>query len=263
MKLIISILSFLIVIGTFSAQAQKFIQVKKDGEYRFINVDGQRVYNLLFESYTEFEGEQSVVKIKGKFGVMNHYGDLIIEPKYSNIIKNGTQYRLFDSDRVGLASLQGKIMVPLEFKWVENLKEGKAFVLDFEDNWHTYASGKLERCEGEIYFITDTPFYIDECGPEEINCTFNYINKFINSTLRYPALAMENNIEGRVVLELIIDESGFLSKARLVKGIGEGLDAEALRIMDELRLIKFNPAMKDGKPVKCKFHLPLQFHLLD
>lgn len=80
----------------------------------------------------------------------------------------------------------------------------------------------------------------------------------IQQELKYPTLAKKAGIEGRVIVEFVVTKNGTARDARIVRGVGSGLDDEALRAVQNARFI---PAQKDGQPVAMKLTLPLTFRL--
>lgn len=82
---------------------------------------------------------------------------------------------------------------------------------------------------------------------------------FINRYLRYPASAMEDMVEGRVIVQFWIDTSGNTDNHKVVRGIRDDLDNEALRVA---RLLNFEvPALIRGEPIRTMFILPFTFDL--
>ena len=75
----------------------------------------------------------------------------------------------------------------------------------------------------------------------------------------YPREAFEARIQGTVLVEALIDESGHIAKARVVQSV-PGLDEAAL---DAARKWRFEPAMKNGKPVATLIHMPVSFRIGD
>ena len=76
--------------------------------------------------------------------------------------------------------------------------------------------------------------------------------------IRYPEVAKQAGVEGRVLVQFIVDENGVVSQAKVVRGIGAGCDKEALRVIREAR---FRPGKQYGKAVKIKMTLPITFRL--
>lgn len=77
--------------------------------------------------------------------------------------------------------------------------------------------------------------------------------------IRYPEVAIKNNVQGRVFVRFVINEEGSVSDAEIVRGVSKELDAEALRVIGELP--KFKPGTVKGKPTACWFTLPINFKL--
>ncbi len=81
------------------------------------------------------------------------------------------------------------------------------------------------------------------------------------SRMTYPSKALDNKIEGKVYVLVIIDSTGALLCSKVIKGIGYGCDEEALSLV---RTSKFKPAISRGKPytmllsISIKFVLPLK-----
>ena len=83
--------------------------------------------------------------------------------------------------------------------------------------------------------------------------------KFINENLRYPAAAIENGIQGRVVVQFVIKKDGSVGDVKVIRGIDPTLDQEAIRVCKTLP--KFIPGKQNGIPVNVWFTLPIIFNL--
>jgi len=84
-------------------------------------------------------------------------------------------------------------------------------------------------------------------------------NEFLSKNLRYPEMAKENNIQGRVTVKFVVNEDGEVSDVQVVKGIGGGCDEEAKRVVQKMP--KWKPGKQNGRPVKVYFTLPITFRL--
>lgn len=79
--------------------------------------------------------------------------------------------------------------------------------------------------------------------------------KFIGKNFKMPAEASKNKIEGKVLMEFMVEKDGSLSEIKIIKDLGNGLGDEATRV---LKLSpKWNPATQDGKPVRVTYALPI------
>jgi len=76
----------------------------------------------------------------------------------------------------------------------------------------------------------------------------------------YTAEAKKKKIEGTVTLAIVIDKKGDVVDAKVVKGIGYGLDENAIVAVKEW---KYKPAEKDGEPVAVKMEVTVDFYLRD
>lgn len=82
---------------------------------------------------------------------------------------------------------------------------------------------------------------------------------WIQENQRYPALARQRKIQGRVIVEFMVQKDGLLSEAKVVKRIGSGCDEEALRLIKSAP--KWSPARYKGQPMRQKMVLPVVFQL--
>lgn len=84
--------------------------------------------------------------------------------------------------------------------------------------------------------------------------------KFINENIMYPVIAQENNIQGRVICQFVVDTDGSIINAFVVRSGGDvSLDVEAIRVINLMP--KWKPATLKGKPVRLVFTIPISFRL--
>ncbi len=83
--------------------------------------------------------------------------------------------------------------------------------------------------------------------------------KFISRNIKYPPQARRLEIEGKVFLQFVVDESGNVTEATVLKGIGGGCDEEALRVLNKAP--KWNPGKQRGVPTKVRMIIPITFRL--
>ena len=83
--------------------------------------------------------------------------------------------------------------------------------------------------------------------------------EFISKNLHYPQIAVDNGISGRIFVECIVNADGSLTDVKVAKGHDPYLNKEAVRLVKLMP--KWNPAKKDGKPVRVKTVIPVDFKL--
>jgi len=84
---------------------------------------------------------------------------------------------------------------------------------------------------------------------------------YLSKHIVYPDSARKNNITGKVVIKFVVNEDGHISDCSVVRGVGWGLDEEALRVVRTFPAWK--PGKQNGKGVKVYFTLPINFALQD
>ena len=80
----------------------------------------------------------------------------------------------------------------------------------------------------------------------------------LTKKIKYPSIAKQNTVEGKVYAMAYVDEKGNVDKVKIIKGIGAGCDEEVVRVIS---VSKFKPGQHEGKPVKVKTTVSVQFKL--
>ena len=83
--------------------------------------------------------------------------------------------------------------------------------------------------------------------------------KFLQDNLKYPESAMKNNVQGRVIVQFVIEKDGTPTEFKVLRSVDPDLDAEALRVMKAMP--KWKPGMQKGQVVRVKFTVPVSFKL--
>ena len=83
--------------------------------------------------------------------------------------------------------------------------------------------------------------------------------KYIARNTKYPPIAKENNITGRVFVSFVVDKSGNVTEVKVLRGVDKYLDKEALRVVSSLP--KFTPGKQRGKAVKVQYNVPISYKL--
>jgi protein TonB len=80
----------------------------------------------------------------------------------------------------------------------------------------------------------------------------------LQKKITYPEIAKKAGVEGRVIVQFVVNEQGNVTDPVVVRGIGAGCDEEAIRAV---QTAKFTPGKQRGKPVRVKMSLPITFRL--
>ena len=88
---------------------------------------------------------------------------------------------------------------------------------------------------------------------------YQKMHEFIEKNLHYPKECAENGIQGRVIIDFVVERSGKLTNIRVVKSVNPALDKEALRIVNLMP--KWIPGRQSDKTVRVKYIIPITFQL--
>ena len=83
--------------------------------------------------------------------------------------------------------------------------------------------------------------------------------KWISDHIKYPAVAEENGIQGRVVATFVVERDGSVTDVKVARGIDPSLDKEAVRVLKMMP--KWNPGKQNGSAVRVKYTVPVTFRL--
>lgn len=85
------------------------------------------------------------------------------------------------------------------------------------------------------------------------------VNEYLHKNINYPDAADKNKVQGRVIVQFIVEEDGSLSDVTVVQGIGSGCDEEAIRVIQKMP--KWKPGKQNGHPTRVYYTLPVTFVL--
>lgn len=83
--------------------------------------------------------------------------------------------------------------------------------------------------------------------------------RFLAENIKYPQMAKESGIQGRVFVTFVVEKDGSVTDVRVLRGIGGGCDEEAIRVVRNMP--KWAPGKQRGKSVRVQYNLPVKFTL--
>ena len=83
--------------------------------------------------------------------------------------------------------------------------------------------------------------------------------EYVGKNIKYPQIARETGIQGRVFIGFVVEPDGSVSNVKLLRGIGGGCDEEAMRVVKNMP--KWKPGKQRGKAVRVQYMLPVNFRL--
>ena len=104
-----------------------------------------------------------------------------------------------------------------------------------------------------FYDCDQRPIFLHSSDPKD------FLQKWVYQYLKYPAEAIRDGVQGRVMVDFVIEKDGSVTDVRVVKGVSEELDAEALRVVKASP--KWKPGRVNGNRVRTSLTIPVEFKL--
>jgi len=112
--------------------------------------------------------------------------------------------------------------------------------------------------EEEEEVVEEQIFTVVENEPE-FPGGMDALYKYLSQNIKYPQLARENGITGKVYVTFVVEKDGSIANPKILRDIGGGCGAEAIRVVKAMP--KWNPGKQRGKAVRVQFNLPVNFNL--
>jgi protein TonB len=127
-----------------------------------------------------------------------------------------------------------------------------------------------DEAEGEVLKAKEV--VVDEKPKEEETKVFDVVEqmpsfpggdaelmKFLSTHIKYPVVAEENGIQGRVIATFVVERDGSISDVKVIKSVDPSLDKEAIRVLKSMP--KWIPGKQNGSAVRVKYTVPVTFRL--
>lgn len=129
---------------------------------------------------------------------------------------------------------------------------GKGTIDDLKDNQMAGGNQAAPEEDSKVYSVVEQEPQFPG-GPDAL---VNYVS----SHIKYPSIAQEQDIQGKVVLKFVVLENGSVGDVKVLQSLHPACDKEAIRVVKSLP--RFTPGKQQGKPVKVWFTLPVRFSLM-
>lgn len=107
--------------------------------------------------------------------------------------------------------------------------------------------------------VDDEVFLVAETMPSFMDGTIETFRAWVMQNVKFPQIALENNIQGRVVLSFVIDKDGRLTNVEVLQAPDRSLAEEAVRVLNKSP--KWSPGKQRNQTVRVKFTLPVDFRV--
>ena len=232
------------------------ITLKKIGAFTNYYTNGK---TKAITNYSEF-------KPFGKHIEWYENGNVKLEAEYTNAPSDsGKNYKInqfWDENNVqkviaGNGSFYEKNKKTVTEGLLKNgYKEGewKQYNSDFHQILEIYSEGKFisgtntDR-DGNVVNYVEL-----ERRPEPVDGMAHFY-KYIANNFNFTREAIKNNITGKIFVQFVVDKEGKITEAKILKGLGYGLDEEAIRVVSSYK--NWIPGMQKGRKVRCSYAIPI------
>lgn len=218
---------------------------KFKNHYFFNNKSNNNEWDIVFKpANTEGKGGGNIVIPISKLGLSFSY----------NITANGSIYIKIDNVKMKEEKItwqtnpDGVILEDLFFQL-----QSDSLKYDELVNWNPNEESVYNEVNEEVNEIDKVDEKPSFPGGESA------MKSYLNSILKYPDVAQENGVQGRVIVQGIIEKDGSISDVKISRSVDPSLDREALRVVKAMP--KWTPAKLKGKPVRTKCSIPIVFRL--
>lgn len=115
----------------------------------------------------------------------------------------------------------------------------------------TASARKPVKVDGEIYMVVEQQ--------PEFPGGVKALNSYLSQNLKYPEHARKQQVEGKVFVQFVVTKTGEIADVSVLKGIGYGADAEAVRVVQQMP--RWIPGKQDNTPINVRYNLPINFQL--
>ena len=151
-----------------------------------------------------------------------------------------------------------------EMKTQDELKETKTAIGAFDVKGNDEAGGTVLKAVEDIA-APEPPKQeeeqnkIFEVVEQQPQFPGGSVNGWLADHIKYPVVAAENGIQGRVIVQFVVERDGSVSQVRVVRGVDPSLDKEAQRVISSMP--KWIPGKQNGQSVRSRFTVPVTFRL--
>ena len=125
---------------------------------------------------------------------------------------------------------------------------------------HAQALPAADTTHRRAYTYTESmPVFPAQERSDSARTPMQRVMHYLNKDLRFPAKALRDGVQGKVLFSFVVDTQGRAVNIKLVKGLRDEVDAEVLRVAHRLDSIRWRPGTQNGRPVQVAFTVPITF----
>ncbi len=162
-----------------------------------------------------------------------------------------------------MKGMKGETIIVAPHKEAPIEKVARIMDLSMRYKVETILEDKLVSNNSKVYKKVEQMPRFPGCENEEEReeCAKNKMLQFIYTNIKYPAEALQQNVQGTTVVRFVVESTGKIKNPKVVRGIGGGCDAESLRVVNLMP--DFIPGMEGGKKVDVQYNIPIRFKFFE
>lgn len=232
------------------------------GKWGLVSEEGRDLTDFEFDNM-KVAGPYFLVESYFAWGALDQNGQIIVPQEYLDIRVSGPDMFIVKKGATfGILNQKGQTIMEPELEAVQYIRNDGSALIKKDGEWSYFKNN--ERIDDEpIFEIVDKMPLFTACPTcsrkDEEHQSQKDMLTFIYTNIKYPAEARENAIQGTVVVSFIVDKTGQIIEPEVTRSLADDCDKEALRVIKLMK--KWAPAEMDGKPVSCRFRLPIKYKL--
>jgi len=187
--------------------------------------------------------------------------DSVLLSEANVISSNAKDFQKISITKSG--SFLGETIIVAPHKEAPIEKVARIMDLSMRYKVETILEDKLVSNNSKVYKKVEQMPRFPGCENEEEReeCAKNKMLQFIYTNIKYPAEALQQNVQGTTVVRFVVESTGKIKNPKVVRGIGGGCDAESLRVVNLMP--DFIPGMEGGKKVDVQYNIPIRFKFFE
>lgn len=231
-------------------------------KWGLVSEEGKDLTSFEFDKM-KAAGPYFLVESAFAWGAIDQHGSIVVPQNYLEIRVSGPDmFIVKKGGTFGILDQQGQPILEPELEAVQYIRDDGAALIKKDSKWFYSKNGEHLNDEPIFELVDKVPLYTGcpTCSRiDEEHQSNKEMLTFIYTNIRYPPDARENGIEGTVVVSFIVNKSGQIMEPEVTHSLSDDCDEEALRVI--LSMPNWVPGKMDGKPVSCRFKLPIKYKL--
>ena len=261
-----SLLFLALLMGFQFCYAQK-LKVKEKKDKAALFYGSKNITGYIYDEIKRDERGRHLVQNEKGWGLIRSSGESLIPCQYDTLISlRGEGYIVKEVDKYGVVSELDEVLLEKKYDKIDHYRDGD-YLAKLDGVWTMKKEEEVRTDWQNFIFVRpEHPPLHATCSPSELkegktdeDCSQKKMLMKVYGSIKYPAVARNNGVEGTCVIRFIVDKDGQASNFEIVRDIGAGCGEESLRVTKLLQ--NWTPAQEGGFNVATEYNFPIKFKL--